>query len=477
MFRLTRSIPLASLLFSAPVWAGDLTVVSTGAPVVVLRGGQVLGTTPFTLPDLNGGSMELGFRDAPMSATAFTQVVTVPETGGVRLEVNLAERVATSLAAAPSRPTQAPSAAPVGAPTPAGAPAVSGAPSAAPAAPAAPSGDIYVTSTPPGAAIFLDGAPVEAATPFVVRGVAVGKHAVEVRTACARAAASVSVANKAIARAELALVERPGALAVTGGAPNTRVLLDGVDAGKAPLSLPEVSCGQHSLAVRAPGYLEAKRDLNVQGYDTLNVVIVTDPAAPPTSVGPGPTVQMLLRKEEFGTLVLDVTPLETALAVDGIAVGAGPRSLEKIAAGPHTVSGELDGYTPASVDVTVEPDNLARVTLTLAPVGALPPPEAARSLGAAASIAKKPSSGRLAGRVALNVGVSAVGIGAGVYSATRFLAADEAYRRYLTLPTEQAAQAVYVNEVEPTRVQAWVGGGVGLLGILAATGLWITTDF
>jgi hypothetical protein len=470
MFRLTRSIPLAFLLFSAPVWAGDLTVVSTGAPVVVLRGGLVLGTTPFTLPDLPGGSMELGFRDAPMSATAFTQVVTVPEAGGVRLEVNLPERVATtlatSLAAAPARPPQAPSSAPVGAPMPAGAPA-----------PAAPSGDVYVTSTPPGAAIFLDGAPVEAATPFVVRGVAVGKHAVEVRTACARATASVSVANKAIARAELALVERPGALSVTGGAPNTRVLLDGVDAGKAPLSLPEVSCGQHSLAVRAPGYLEAKRDLNVQGYDTLNVVIVTDPAAAPTSAGPGPTVQMLLRKEEFGTLVLDVTPLETALAVDGIAVGAGPRSLEKIAAGPHTVSGELDGYTPASVDVTVEPDNLARVTLTLAPVGASPPPEAARSLGATASIAKKPSSGRLAGRVALNVGVSAVGIGAGVYSATRFLAADEAYRRYLTLPTERAAQAVYVDEVEPTRVQAWVGGGVGLLGILAATGLWITTDF
>jgi len=471
---LPRSVSLVLLFVSAPVWAGDLTVVSTGAPVVVLRGGQVIGTTPFTLPDLPGGSMELGFRDAPMSATAFTHLVTVPEAGGVRLEVNLPERVATTLAAAPSRPTQAPSAAPVGAPTPAGAPAVSGAPSAAPAAP---SGDIYVTSTPPGAAIFLDGAPVEAATPFVVRGVAVGKHVVEVRTACARATASVAVANKAIARAELALVERPGALSVTGGAPNTRVLLDGVDAGKAPLSLPEVSCGQHSLAVRAPGYLEAKKDLNVQGYDTLNVVIITDPAAAPTSAGPGPTVQMLLRKEEFGTLVLDVTPLETALAVDGIAVGAGPRSLEKIAAGPHTVSGELDGYTPASVDVIVEPDNLARVTLTLAPVGASPPPEAARSLGAAAPIAKKPSSGRLAGRVALNVGVSAVGIGAGVYSATRFLAADEAYRRYLTLPTEQAAQAVYVNEVEPTRVQAWVGGGVGILGILAATGLWITTDF
>jgi len=473
---LFRFAPALLALMAAPAWAGDLTVVSaTSAPVVVLRGGQIVGTTPFTLPNLPEGPVELGFREAPLSATAFTQQVAVPEVGGVRVEVNLPERIATTSAAVVAPAVVAPAvAAPAVVAPVAAAPQAPATPPVPAPAPAAPAGDIYVTSTPPGAAIFLDGAPVNAETPFVVRGVALGKHTVEARSKCARGTGNVTVVNKTIARADLALVERPGSLSVTTSVTGSRVFMDGADVGKAPLTIKEVSCGKHTFAIRAPGYLESTRDLSVHGYETLNLIVSTSATSAPAGASTtGRTVQMLLRKEEFGTLVLDVTPLETALTVDGIEVGTGPRTLEKIATGPHAVSGRLDGYTPMTVDVTVEPDTVTPVVLSLSSVAPLPTVEEE----AERRVARKPVSGRLIGRVALNVGASAVGLGASAYSITRFIAASEAYARYNAEPSDEVAQGIYDSEVVPSRIQAYVGGGVGILGILTASGLWVTTEF
>ena len=72
------ALSLASGLLPRPGWAGDVEVRSKGAPVVVVRDGAVLGTTPITLRDLPEGTVQLGFREAPLAATAFTQLVPVP---------------------------------------------------------------------------------------------------------------------------------------------------------------------------------------------------------------------------------------------------------------------------------------------------------------------------------------------------------------------------------------------------------------
>jgi hypothetical protein len=448
-----------TLLLSAPfAWAGDLVVVSTGAPVVVLRGGEVVGTTPLTLPGLPEGKVELGFRQALLSATVFTQVVTVPTTGGIQVSVNLPERTASTVAMAPAVQAPATAAPPV-------VPAATAPVVPVAAQPTGPVGDIYVTSVPPGAVIFVDGAATGAVTPFVIRGVSVGTHAVEARSDCGRASASLTVVNATIARADLALVELTGSLNVTAGVPGSRVILDGMDVGGVPLMLEAVTCGPHAVAIRAPGYLEATSTVTVRGDELLNLVVDTGTPAPVGASAPakGTVVNLSLRKEEFGTLVLDVTPLEAALTVDGVEVGAGPRSIERVAAGSHVVAGLLDGYEPLSVTVLVEPESIGRATLALVP--------------AVPRGAKNKPNGKLVGRVALNVGISAIGLGAGGYGLVRFLAANEAYERYGTVPSDNAAAAIFANEVAPARTQAIIGGSVGVLGIIAASGLWVTTEF
>ena len=105
-------VAAALSVLAVPAWAGDLLVASTGAPVVVMRGTELVGTTPLTLADLPAGTVDLGFRDGPLSATAFTQRVTIPATGTVRLDVDLPARVATATAVAPPATTSQATASP-----------------------------------------------------------------------------------------------------------------------------------------------------------------------------------------------------------------------------------------------------------------------------------------------------------------------------------------------------------------------------
>ncbi len=186
-----NSLILAFALHAPAAWAGDLEIRSTGPAVMVMRGNSVAGTTPLLLKDLPEGAIELGFRETPLGATVFSQKVQVPATGTVALEVNLPQRTAI-IAAATAPVAVAPAATP--------APATAAAP-AAPPAPAKPAGDIYVTSTPPGAAIWLDGKDSGMVTPNMIRGVDPGKHLVQVRTECTRAQIELTVANGVIARA------------------------------------------------------------------------------------------------------------------------------------------------------------------------------------------------------------------------------------------------------------------------------------
>ena len=342
------------------------------------------------------------------------------------------------------------------------------------AAPAVATGDVFITSAPSGASVYLDGVATGSLTPFVIRGVALGSHTAEARTACARASSQVSVTNGTIVRADLALVEQPGALVISSVAPDTRVFVDGADVGKTPLNLPDVKCGAHTVMFRAPNHLEAKATIQVAGYETLNLVVVDTATTSPAPNATTGSVQVLLPKEEFGTLVLDVTPLDAHLRIDGFDVGTGPRSLDRIATGVHSVSGSLEGYSPMTVDVLVAPDAIARTTLTLQRPIPLTPVEPVTKSKPEKRRSKGPNN---AGRILLNAGVSALGIGAGVYSYDRFSVAKEAYGWFQTVPSEVAAQKLYDEDVAPNRVRGWVSAGVSALGVVGATALWITTDF
>ncbi len=64
--------------------------------------------------------------------------------------------------------------------------------------------------------------------------------------------------------------------------------------------------------------------------------------------------------------------------------------------------------------------------------------------------------------------IAAGGIALATWSSMEFLAANEAYGRFLVEPDNDAAQAMYTAEVQPHQVSAWVAAGAGVAAL--ATG-------
>lgn len=176
----------------------------------------------------------------------------------------------------------------------------------------------------------------------------------------------------------------------------------------------------------------------------------------------------MLRKEEFGTLVVDLSPLEAQLLVDTIDLGPGPRTVERIAVGTHQVEGRVDGYTPLRQDVTITANAVIRLDLALTVVPA-PLPMTTPEV-----VQRDP---RPWARIAANSVVSAAAVGAGAMSFVRYQHARSAYDTSAAIESETEAEAYFTENVVPPRTQAAVLGIGALLGSGDATALWVTTDF
>ncbi|MDP2306418.1 MAG: hypothetical protein Q8P18_10370 [Pseudomonadota bacterium] len=80
-------------------------------------------------------------------------------------------------------------------------------------------------------------------------------------------------------------------------------------------------------------------------------------------------------------------------------------------------------------------------------------------------------------RLIVNASVTAIGAAGALVGAADFAAAGEAFGRYRAAERDTVAERIYVLEVEPKRTQGYIIGGTGMVALMAATGLWVTTRF
>lgn len=314
------------------------------------------------------------------------------------------------------------------------------APAAAPAAataPATPTGDVYVSSTPAGAAILVDGVATGLVTPTLVRGLATGKHAVRVEGTCARGDLEVEVAANLIARAEVVLAPGTATLAVQSTPAAATVLVNGAERGPAPISVEVPACTEHVVTGRLAGHAEATVRLTPAPYVTTEVPLTLSP-------------------ERFGTLVLDLTPIEARAALDGQHLPPGPQTLDRVAAGPHALVVEARGYQAHRATVEVRPDEVQRLAVVLASAA----PARRRAL-----------------RIAANSASSAAALGLGGVATLWHIQTRAAFDAYLAEPSDEVAAGIYADQVEPLQFQTLLFAGAAVVVAGGSAALWLTTDF
>jgi uncharacterized repeat protein (TIGR01451 family) len=216
-------------------------------------------------------------------------------------------------------------------------------------------GSIFVTSTPIGAAISLDGTDTGEVTPFTLDNIAAGSHTIDVNLPGYNSASktiTVSIGSTVTVDFQLVLIPPPpqtGSISVKSSPAGAAILLDGTGTGKiTPATLDSVAPGSHTVTVSLKGYNPASMDVTVSAGSTATADFV------------------LNQIPQTGSIAVSSTPVGAMIEIDGVSTGkVTPYTFDNIAPGDHAVSVSLKGYTPGSQTVTVSAGSTTRADFKL----------------------------------------------------------------------------------------------------------------
>ncbi|MGA2917879.1 beta strand repeat-containing protein [Methanoregula sp.] len=213
-------------------------------------------------------------------------------------------------------------------------------------------GSISVTSTPPGAAISVDGKGTGKVTPSTIDGIAPGDHSVTVDlTGYNPASMTVTVSAGSTATANLVLNQIPtdGAITVTSTPAGAAIVIDGTGTGNVtPSTFSKISPGDHAVTVSLSGYTQESKTVTVTAGSTTTADFTLVPV------------------QQGGSITVTSVPAGASISLDGTSTGKiTPATLDTISAGTHTVTVSLTGYTTASKTVTVSAGSTADASFRL----------------------------------------------------------------------------------------------------------------
>lgn len=207
-----------------------------------------------------------------------------------------------------------------------------------------PPGSIRVESTPSGADVYLDQS-YEGKTPLTIRDVSPGSHTLRViKSGYKEWTKTVTVYSNETTYVNAALQKELGSIHVTSNPSGAKVYLDGSYKGTTPLTIGDVSTGNHTLTLKKNGYYDWERSYNVSAGETVDVY-----ASLELKVG-----YLNVRSNVEGASVY----------VDGSYKGTIPLYVG-IPVGMHTVTVSANKYYDYTTSVTVETDRTVYVEASL----------------------------------------------------------------------------------------------------------------
>jgi hypothetical protein len=212
-------------------------------------------------------------------------------------------------------------------------------------------GTLEVDSRPPGAEVFVDGKP-RGRTPLSV-DLAAGAHRLEVGTRSNPRVIPVSIAAGARVQqyVELPEVAERGELRVVSDPPGARVVVDGTPRGVAPITVTDLTPGDHSVALEGQAGI-VKHQVTVVSGATSSLVVPLAGAAAAAQQG-----WIAVSAPVPMQLVENGRPLGTSQG-DAIAVPAGRHVIELV----NTTIGYRE---TRSIDVTA--GKMVPVTIEMPP--------------------------------------------------------------------------------------------------------------
>ncbi|RXE56198.1 hypothetical protein ABH15_08595 [Methanoculleus taiwanensis] len=232
--------------------------------------------------------------------------------------------------------------------------------------PLATSGSIYATSTPSGAAIYLNGN-YRGVTPLTISSVTPGSYQIEADMSGYQpypTTVSVSAGQTTNVLFPLQAIAQPGSIVISSNPSGAYVYMDASYKGKTPLTLSSVSAKSHVIELDMNGFYDWKTTVTVSPGVTSYVNAQMNP----------------IPAQNPGYISVSSSPTGASVSVDGVYQGQTSATqalvVSGVTAGSHTVTLSLSGYQEYSTSVTVQsgtttPINAAMTPLPPGPAGSI----------------------------------------------------------------------------------------------------------
>jgi hypothetical protein len=191
-------------------------------------------------------------------------------------------------------------------------------------------GSLRVVSSTPGAVVFVDGEQKGKANEEIPN-LKPGQHIIEVRAqgfASQVVEQTISPGEQKLVKMDLMQGQGAGVarLRIVSPVPDAEVFIDGSSAGKAPVERGDLVAGKHYITVRAKGYAEWKREVNLESGNATT--LTADLSA-------------------SGVLKILSNVAGADVFIDGEMKGKTPLTLEAVPSGDHLVEVRSKGYVSA----------------------------------------------------------------------------------------------------------------------------------
>jgi len=140
-------------------------------------------------------------------------------------------------------------------------------------------GSLVLNTSPDGASVLINDV-YRGSTPLIIERIEPGTYGVTFsRFGYAKLSTPLRVESGKTTEVSGALIPLTGSLDITSGPAGARILLDAVNLGITPVSLPNMTLGNHTLTVVKEGYVTAEQRVTVvEGTTQISISLV--PASP-----------------------------------------------------------------------------------------------------------------------------------------------------------------------------------------------------
>ncbi len=205
-------------------------------------------------------------------------------------------------------------------------------------------GALVITTSPPGADIYLDAAPM-GKTPKTLANIPAGTHRLTLVMGgytTLNKGVEVHAGRKATIR-EI-LVRQTGSINISSTPPGAGIWIDAKYIGKTPKKMPGMPVGKHKIKISLRDYRDYAGEVTVEANETAEVK------------------QTL--KGLPGRILVTSTPGGADVFIDRKKVGATPYS-GQLSSGSHSVRVSKQGYRSAEEIVTIQPNKPRTLDVTL----------------------------------------------------------------------------------------------------------------